>query len=59
MERIHAIGMPAMIIVVWVLSAMTAMSVAQPVMYGPPVYISAQAVHHLGPERGQASRTTR
>jgi hypothetical protein len=61
MERIHTIGTPAMIIAVWVLSAWTAMamSVAQPIMYGPPVYISAQAVHHLEPERGQASRSTR
>jgi hypothetical protein len=59
MERIHTFGMPAMIIAVWVLCTWTALSVAKPVMYGPPVSISAQSIHRLGPEHGQAPRTTR
>lgn len=59
MERIHNLGMLALILTVWVLSTWTALAVAQPVMYGPPVSISAMAVHHGGHERGQASRTTR
>jgi hypothetical protein len=46
-----------MIITVWVLCAWTALSVAKPVMYGPPVSISAQSVHRLGHEQGQAAKT--
>lgn len=60
MERFHRFGMPAMILAVWVLSAWTALSVVgRPVMYGAPVSISAPALHHGAPERGQASRATR
>ncbi|GAC1605209.1 MAG: hypothetical protein NVS4B10_18610 [Myxococcales bacterium] len=59
MDRIHRYGMPAMIFAVWALCAWTAVIMVHPVMYGPPVSISASAVRRAAPERSQASRTTR